>query len=45
MQSQRDRIGTLGEFVPQARMADWELITAGQRVQVIPPPHVRDSLR
>lgn len=29
------RIDTLGEFVPQAAAKDWELITAGQRVQVI----------
>ncbi|SDU37638.1 malate dehydrogenase (quinone) [Gordonia westfalica] len=30
-----DRVNTLSEFVPRARGADWELITAGQRVQVI----------
>lgn len=35
MQSPADRIGTLGEFVPKAIGKDWELITAGQRVQVI----------
>lgn len=35
MQSPEDRIGTLGEFVPEAQGKDWELITAGQRVQVI----------
>ncbi|WP_242676916.1 malate dehydrogenase (quinone) [Rhodococcus sp. ABRD24] len=35
MQSPADRIGTLGEFVPKAVGKDWELITAGQRVQVI----------
>lgn len=29
------RIETLSEFVPEARVEDWELITAGQRVQVI----------
>ncbi|MFD4366567.1 malate dehydrogenase (quinone) [Rhodococcus sp. NPDC058521] len=29
------RIDTLGEFVPKAVAKDWELITAGQRVQVI----------
>lgn len=35
LQSPEDRIGTLGEFVPEAQGKDWELITAGQRVQVI----------
>ncbi|MFC4603007.1 malate dehydrogenase (quinone) [Rhodococcus kronopolitis] len=35
MQSPEDRIATLGEFVPEAKGGDWELITAGQRVQVI----------
>ena len=35
MQSDADRIRTLSEFVPRAAKADWELITAGQRVQVI----------
>ena len=30
-----DRVKTLSEFVPRALGADWELITAGQRVQVI----------
>lgn len=35
LQSQADRIETLREFVPRATGGDWELITAGQRVQVI----------
>ncbi|MFT4044286.1 MAG: malate dehydrogenase (quinone) [Gordonia sp. (in: high G+C Gram-positive bacteria)] len=30
-----DRVDTLREFAPRAVGADWELITAGQRVQVI----------
>ncbi|MCX6470001.1 MAG: malate dehydrogenase (quinone) [Corynebacteriales bacterium] len=30
-----DRVKTLQEFVPRAVGGDWELITAGQRVQVI----------
>jgi malate dehydrogenase (quinone) len=30
-----DRIATLQEYVPTARLADWELKEAGQRVQVI----------
>ncbi len=29
------RLATLREFMPSARAQDWELITAGQRVQVI----------
>ncbi|MFE3291526.1 malate dehydrogenase (quinone) [Rhodococcus sp. NPDC059234] len=33
--SEAGRIETLREFVPQALGKDWELITAGQRVQVI----------
>ncbi|MDV2475858.1 malate dehydrogenase (quinone) [Rhodococcus zopfii] len=34
-QSPRDRIATLAEFAPEAKLEDWELIVAGQRVQVI----------
>ncbi len=34
-QSPADRIVTLSEFAPEARLEDWELIVAGQRVQVI----------
>ncbi len=34
-QSQEDRIAALKEYYPQAQMEDWELIIAGQRVQVI----------
>ncbi|GAA3690066.1 malate dehydrogenase (quinone) [Gordonia hankookensis] len=30
-----DRVNTLSEFVPRADGGDWEIITAGQRVQVI----------
>lgn len=33
--SPADRIKTLSEFVPRATGGDWEMITAGQRVQVI----------
>ncbi|GAC82313.1 malate--quinone oxidoreductase [Gordonia paraffinivorans NBRC 108238] len=33
--SPADRVRTLSEFVPRATGGDWELITAGQRVQVI----------
>ncbi|MDG6095444.1 malate:quinone oxidoreductase [Acetobacter sp. AN02] len=35
MQSPADRMAALREFVPDARESDWELIVAGQRVQVI----------
>lgn len=34
-QSPEDRLEALKEYVPDARMEDWELETAGQRVQVI----------
>ncbi|MFN8348656.1 MAG: malate dehydrogenase (quinone) [Spirosomataceae bacterium] len=30
-----DKVDQLREFIPRAKMADWELIVAGQRVQVI----------
>ena len=35
MLSQDDRMDALREYFPDAKNADWELITAGQRVQVI----------
>ncbi|MFE3190118.1 malate dehydrogenase (quinone) [Nocardia sp. NPDC059240] len=35
LNSQADRIGAMGEFIPRADGRDWELIIAGQRVQVI----------
>ncbi|MFT8718380.1 malate:quinone oxidoreductase [Acetobacter sp.] len=35
LQSNADRMKALREFVPDARDEDWELIVAGQRVQVI----------
>lgn len=34
-QSQDDRLQALQEYVPTAKIEDWELETAGQRVQVI----------
>jgi len=34
-QSHADRIAALREYMPQANPADWELLVAGQRVQVI----------
>ncbi|MAU82124.1 malate dehydrogenase (quinone) [Gordonia sp. Z-3] len=42
--SRADRVNTLGEFVPRADGADWEIITAGQRVQVIRKTGVGGSL-
>ena len=39
-----DRVNTLSEFVPRADGADWEIITAGQRVQVIRKTGVGGSL-
>ncbi|WP_234737020.1 malate:quinone oxidoreductase [Tellurirhabdus bombi] len=35
MQSPEDRLAALREYFPNARMEDWELEIAGQRVQVI----------
>ena len=35
MQSQEDRFEFLQTFYPNAKYEDWELITAGQRVQII----------
>ena len=34
-QSQEHRIDALKEYFPEAKAEDWELVTAGQRVQVI----------
>ncbi|MDL9944765.1 malate dehydrogenase (quinone) [Gordonia sp. ABSL11-1] len=42
--SRADRVNTLGEFVPRADGDDWEIITAGQRVQVIRKTGVGGSL-
>ncbi|MDN7350905.1 malate:quinone oxidoreductase [Acetobacter senegalensis] len=35
LQSNSERINALRDFVPEARSEDWELVTAGQRVQII----------
>jgi len=35
MLSKEQRIEALRDFVPNARIEDWELVTAGQRVQII----------
>jgi malate dehydrogenase (quinone) len=34
-QTSRARLAALRAFVPEARPEDWELVTAGQRVQVL----------
>ncbi len=35
LQSQEQRLASLRQFLPEAAAADWELRTAGQRVQII----------
>ncbi|WP_179429878.1 malate:quinone oxidoreductase [Spelaeicoccus albus] len=35
LQSKQDRLDALRDFVPDAKSDDWEMITAGQRVQVM----------
>jgi len=35
LQSQEDRVKTLRDFIPNARLEDWDLEIAGQRVQII----------
>jgi malate dehydrogenase (quinone) len=35
LQSEKDRLNTLKEYFPDAKKKDWELLQAGQRVQVI----------
>ncbi|MGN2636934.1 malate dehydrogenase (quinone) [Nocardia takedensis] len=35
LKSQAGKVDTMGEFIPRANGRDWELITAGQRVQII----------
>lgn len=37
LQSRKARLKALQQFVPTAKLEDWELVTAGQRVQVIKP--------
>jgi len=46
MLSKEQRLGELREFVPTARLEDWELIVAGQRVQIIrDTPQARGTLQ
>jgi malate dehydrogenase (quinone) len=35
LQSPKDRLAALREFMPEAKMEDWKLTVAGQRVQVV----------
>lgn len=35
LQSEKDRIKALQDFIPDAESKDWELVVAGQRVQII----------
>lgn len=35
MQSDEERLAALREYYPEAKAADWKLLTAGQRVQII----------
>lgn len=35
MESNKERINALRDFIPDAQAEDWELVTAGQRVQII----------
>jgi len=35
LQSPKDRLEALREFVPGAKMEDWKLLVAGQRVQIV----------
>ncbi|MBY0794680.1 malate dehydrogenase (quinone) [Corynebacterium parakroppenstedtii] len=37
LKNQTARVESLREYMPSARAEDWELVTAGQRVQVIKP--------
>ncbi|MEV0616823.1 malate dehydrogenase (quinone) [Nonomuraea sp. NPDC050404] len=43
-QTRRGRLRALRRFVPDARAADWELVTAGQRVQVVKRVNGRGSI-
>ena len=38
-QSHEDRVNALREYFPNAKKEDWELVVAGQRVQVIKKDH------
>lgn len=44
MQSAGDRMKALRDFVPDARDEDWELVVAGQRVQVIKSDPVKGGV-
>lgn len=42
-QSHEDRMQTLREFVPNAKSDEWELVSAGQRVQIIKDDPTQDD--
>ncbi|WP_058234384.1 malate:quinone oxidoreductase [Devriesea agamarum] len=42
--SMRDRMDALRTYMPSARAEDWELVIAGQRVQVIAPDKTRKGV-
>ncbi|MDE1175646.1 MAG: malate dehydrogenase (quinone) [Edaphobacter sp.] len=44
MQSPEDRLKSLQTFMPTARMEDWKLEIAGQRVQIIKPNHEKGGV-
>jgi malate dehydrogenase (quinone) len=44
LQSPKDRLGVLKEFVPTAKKQDWRLEVAGQRVQIIKKDPVRGGV-
>ncbi len=44
LQSMSDRIGQLRTFMPSATEGDWELIQAGQRVQIMRPTATRRGI-
>jgi malate dehydrogenase (quinone) len=44
VQSHSDRMEALREFIPEANPEEWELVTAGQRVQIIKEVPGKDSV-
>ena len=44
LQSQQDRIKALQDFIPDVNAKDWELVVAGQRVQVIKADPVKGGV-
>ncbi|MFT9014301.1 MAG: malate:quinone oxidoreductase [Acetobacter sp.] len=44
LQSENDRIKALQDFIPNAQSKDWELVVAGQRVQIIKKDPVKGGV-